>query len=176
VRYTKIGYKLGTQVYTLTLDNRIAFDLNPPVCESLEEAEGSGFGVWFSPFYSRGVYFGALYAVGGGFNDAYYRINEEKRLIQINGQVPRGGELILEYLSDNSDADENFIIDKAFIPVVRWWLIWKACEKFPKKYKVSYSNPREEFEFSKMEAAMVKGSTPEEILDAYWEGSGFTLR
>jgi hypothetical protein len=176
IRYTKVAYKMGTQLYTLTLDNKMAFNFNPPVCENVQQAAESGFGIWFAPFYNRGVYYGALYSLGGGFNDAYYRVNEEKGLIQINGKVPRGGEIVLEYLSDNSDADENFLVDKAYIPVIRWWLIWKACEKFPKKYKMLYSNPRDEFEIAKTDAAMIKGPTPDEVLDAYWAGSGFTLR
>jgi hypothetical protein len=176
IRYTKIGYKLGSQIYTLTLDQKMYFNVNPPVCNTVKDAQSSNFGVWFAPFYYGGLYYGALYATGGGFNDAYYRVNEEKRVIQLNGQIPTGGEIIIEYLSDQSDSDENFLVDKAYIKVVRSYLIWKLCEKYPYKYKLLYSNPKVEFEIAKMDAANMKGNTPDEILDAYWESSGFTLR
>jgi hypothetical protein len=178
VRYTKIAVDLGGKLWTLSLDNNITLPTNLAKCTSnvsVTDQSQQG-GVWFAPYYTSGFYYGAQFSLGGGFNESYYRIDEENKLIQFLGDVPRGGKLVLEYLSNNLEANDGTMIPALYIPVLRWYLIWKACEKFPKKYKTYLTNPREEYEMAKTDAAVAGGSTPEEILDGYWAGSGFLLR
>lgn len=177
VRYTKIAVDLGGKLWTLSLDNNITLPTNLAKCDDTQSPTSQdGFGVWFAPYYSNSIYYGAMFSIGGGFNDSYYRIDEEKKLIQFLGNIPKGGKLVLEYLSNNLEANEGTMVPALYIPVLRWHLIWKACEKFPKKYRMTLSNPRDEYEMAKTDAAVASGSTPEEILDGYWAGSGFLLR
>lgn len=177
VRYTKIAVDLGGKLWTLSLDNNISLATNLGKCETNTQSEAQNqMGVWFAPYYSNSMYYGATYSIGGGFNEAYYRIDEEKKLIQFLGDVPKGGKLVLEYISNNLDTNEGTMIPALYIPVLRWYLMWKACEKFPKKYRMTLSNPKDEYEMAKTDAAVASGSTPEEILDGYWAGSGFLLR
>jgi hypothetical protein len=178
VRYTKIAIDLGGKLWTLGLDNSITLPTNIARCTPDQDIsnQDSSTGVWFSPFYGGGRYFGAVYSVGGGFNDAYYRINQENNCIQFLGAVPRGGKLVMEYISNNVDANEFTLVPTVWIDAMRWWLIYKLCDTKPKKYSLGITNPKVEYEIAKAEAQCADGPTMEEILDAYWSGSGFTLR
>jgi hypothetical protein len=177
VRYTKIAVDYGGKLWTLGLDNTIALPTNLGTCETVEQItnQTNDVGVWFSPFYSGGSYFTAAYSSGGGFNDSYYRVDEQLGIIQFLGAVPRGGKLVLEYLSNNIDANEFTLVPTIWIDSLRYFLMWRLCEFKPTKYKM-LSNPQMLYEYAKDAAQTAGGVTPEEILDAYWSGSGFTLR
>lgn len=178
VRYTKIAIDLGGKLWTLGLDNTITLPTNLARCEPETPitSQNSGFGVWFSPYFTNQTYFGPVYSSGGGFNDAYYRIDQENNFIQFLGRIPRGGQIVLEYISDNSDANEFTLVPTIWIEPLRYFLMWRLCEFKPKKYRMVISNPKMEYEIAKADAQWASGPTMEEILDAYWAGSGFTLR
>jgi hypothetical protein len=180
-KYTKIAVNIGGTLWTLGYNSKIALDGAPNACDPPSSdgditTQDATFGLWFSPYSNGSAYYGTLYSVGGGFNDAYYRVDEAKGIIQFLNHVPRGGKLVMEYQSNLSDANENTLIPSLYIRVLRWYLIAKACEKFPDKYKMLFTNPMLEFEQAKSDAQIVSGPTKDEILDAVWSGSGFKLR
>lgn len=178
VRYTKIAVDLGGKLWTLGLDNSITLNTNLGSCSTTEDItnQNQETGVWLSPYFMGGRYYNAIYSTGGGFNDSYYRVDEVNRLIQFLGPVPRGGKLVLEYISNNVDANEFTLIPALWIEPLRYFLMWRLCEFKPKKYRLTLSNPYALYESARAEAQTAAGPTPEEILDAYWSGSGFTLR
>lgn len=176
VRYTKIAVDLDGKLWTLGLDTSITLPTNLGNCETHTNTQEGTAGIWFSPYYAGSNYYNAIYASGGGFNDAYYRVDEVNRLIQILGNVPRGGKLVMEYVSNNVDANEYTLVPNLWIEPMRWWLMWKLCDNKPKKYRLVLTNPKMQYDIARMEAQAASVPTPEEILDAYWAGSGFTLR
>lgn len=107
IKYSKIGLYMHGQVVTLTLNNSMALN-RAQICTEdirvMEKESGRAIlstindGYYFAPHYRGGNYIGGLYGIGGGFNQAYYKIDEVAKQIQFNGIIP-SGEIVLEYQS-----------------------------------------------------------------------------
>ncbi|HMG13953.1 MAG TPA: hypothetical protein VK590_00830, partial [Saprospiraceae bacterium] len=105
IKYTKIGVYIHGQLVTLTLNNNMALNRAQVCTEDIRVMEkengiaiisGLNDGYYFAPHFRNGNFIGGLYGAGGGFNQAYYRIDDVAKQIQFNGYIPRG-EIVLEY-------------------------------------------------------------------------------
>lgn len=132
IDYSKIGIVINGQVWTLTVNEKIALPRLEKCGEKIGNiAAGSpndtyeGY-VWADHF-KDGQYVGGLYGVGGGFNMAYYRVDESKRRIIFNGSVPKG-EIVLEYISSGIKKRGGTMIREIFIEPLRRWVLWQRVE------------------------------------------------
>lgn len=67
------------------------------------------------------------YGTSGGANCAYYRIDEERRLIVFQGRVPNN-QFILEYISSGVSVDTETLIPRECVPALRDYVIWQSIE------------------------------------------------
>jgi hypothetical protein len=177
LRYTKIAIDLGGKLWTLTMDTSITL---PPAydCNNTPENtdENSGNGIWFAANYWNGAYNGGVFALGGGFNDAYYRFDESTRTISfLDNRI--GRRVVIEYLSNNNDANSNSLVPQLWISPLRNWLIMKAAQYRPKDFpQINYNLAFEDYSTSLTNANVASGPTIDEILDAYFNAPGLTVR
>jgi hypothetical protein len=116
-----------------------------------------------------------LFALGGGFNQAYYRIDPTNTFIQLSNGVD-GGDVVLEYLSTGVDVNSQTLVPPYYIEPMRNYIIWQLAEFEPQKYPVNAQNRERIYTESMAEAAMAQGNTIDEILDAYYSAPGLKLR
>ena len=174
IKYTKIAVNYGGKLYTLGLDNSITLPENTQVC-GVDTAPDNqeGVGVWFSPYVYGGQMYNAVYSIGGGFNEAYYRIDTQKHLIQLLGSVPKG-EIVMEYWSSNAEANESTIIPTLWISPLRYYLFWQITDFKPSRYKAA-RDYMGLYEYEVREAQIADGLTLDEVMDAVYAGSAFRL-
>jgi hypothetical protein len=177
-RYTKIAIDLGGKLWTLTMDSDITlppnFDTGVTPDNATETSSGSG--VYFMPHYWNGQYYGGLFALGGGFNDAYYRYDEATRTISfLDNRI--GREVVIEYLSNGADINIDSLVPHYWITPLRNWLILKAAEYRRSEFPlVDYGVALRNYEDAIMNASITSGATPQEILDAWYDAPGLTVR
>lgn len=83
--------------------------------------------LFFAPHFRGGRFIGGLYGLPGGIDDAYYRIDKEKRQIVFSGSVPRA-EVVLEYFSSGLKSDGSSLIPRLAVPALRAYLAWVESE------------------------------------------------
>jgi hypothetical protein len=178
MRYTKIALNHGGRLWTLGLDVNMSL---PTVEEAgqlnINQATGPSVetGVYFIDHSWNGVYFPALFAAGGGFNEAYYRIDPTNSFIQLSGSI-QGGEIILEYISTGIEVNPATLVPPYYIEPMRNYLIWQMAEFEPQKYPVNAKDRERIYTESMADAAMATGNTIDELLDAYYSAPGLKLR
>ena len=177
LRYTKIAIDYGGKLWTLTLNNDITV---PPSmsCNSNSTVESGtpvSDGVFFIDHYWDGSYYGGLFAMGGGFNHAYYRYDEETRVLSFLDNV-LGREIVIEYLSNGADINPDSLVPHYYIAPLRNWLKYQAAFMRPNEYRFDPRVLRIEYDQSMMDAAIGTGPTIDEIMDAYYSAPGLTIR
>lgn len=175
LRYTKIAVDYGGKLWTLSLCDDITI---PPYVNwanpTNPEPTDISYGVYFLPHWYMGTYYGALFGLGGGFNQAYYRIDQATNTLYFLDNWT-GREIVIEYLSDGSDITADSLVPKYWIPCLRNYLIWKAAMYRPKEYPMT-GNFELEYQSSMIEASIGSGPTLDEMMDAYYDGCGLNLR
>ena len=130
VDYTKIGYKgINGTIYILGLNNEMYLNrstecglpINNVLGGSMDETSDY---FYFVPHTINGCRTDALYGLGGGFADSYYRVDKENDLIQFSNKVP-GGEIILEYISSGISVNGSTYIPLQAVEAVIAWIHWK---------------------------------------------------
>jgi hypothetical protein len=125
--YTKIGVVINGLVYNLTVNNNIALN-RAQKCGVDVRQISAGIslpdlgGYFYTPHYRNGVYVGALYGVGGGFNFAYYRVDEKQGQIEFDGNI-QGREVVIEYKS--TGIGPGSIVFPEEIEVLKRWGLWR---------------------------------------------------
>lgn len=87
--------------------------------------------IYFSGHFSNNQYVGGLFGLAGGFDDAYYRVDRERRTITIIGTVT-DNRLVLEYISSGVRLDGSTAIPREAIPALRSYILWQAIENDPR--------------------------------------------
>ena len=171
MRVTKIALNKGGRLYSLGLD---------PLLTLIDEGgtpggpeDGNGF--YFIDHSWNGVYYPALFASGGGFAEAYYRIYPDNQTIQLSNNV-FGGEIVLEYLSTGNDITSATLVPHYYIEPMRNYIIWQLVEFEPQKYPFNAKDRERIYTESMADAAMSTGNTIDELLDAYYSAPGLKLR
>lgn len=138
IAYNKIAIYCHGQLITLTLNNSMALN-RAQVCSEdiriMESEQGVGLigglqgGYLFSPHFFGTNYVGSLYGIGGGVNQAYYKVDETARRLQFNGFLPNDKRIVLEYQSTGISAG-TLIAAQVLDPL----------KKYIHLYRVKYGN------------------------------------
>lgn len=177
MKYTKIAIDYGGRLWTLGLDENLSIPTTMEFSNNLNAAENSSMttGVFFLDHSWNGRYFPALFAAGGGFNQAYYRIDPTNTFIQFTSGVTNH-KIVLEYLSTGADVNAQTLVPHYYIEPMRNYIIWQLAEFEPQKYPVNAQNRERIYTESMADAAMAQGNTIDEILDAFYSAPGLKLR
>jgi hypothetical protein len=136
VEYVKIAVSLNGQVWTLTRNDKLhlprEFDCGLDVPSILRgETQNIDTTVWGGYYFTDHLYMGRwvtdMFGIGGGFNSAYYRIDEERRQIVLNGTIPNN-EIILEYVSTGIDLNEDTLVPVQALDALKAYIHWKNIE------------------------------------------------
>lgn len=181
ITVAKVAIKRGDRLWTLTrVDQLYTFD-DTQVCatETNDEENGGGGGHWFSGHNWGGQYFPPNFSGGGGYNYAYYTVDNSNRQIRfsMNSQHLPNGEVWIEYISAGRNVTGFTAVHPAYIEPFRKYMIWQisAFHDNPKYYNNQQDYERQYHE-AMYNAAGSIAPTTDEILDALWQVSGFTLR
>lgn len=178
--YTKIAYKCygGVHAYVLALNSDMDIsgslgacstpiqDLNAPLEGGYYFADG-----WQQGYGNTGQ---AMFATGGGFAANYYRVDNERRCIRFNDELPVGNAFI-EYISNGGNVTGETFIHPAFRGAFEDYLKWQVCnldpamkqfaEGFRRDYKIQVWDSK----------IMTDGLSIQEVRDTINSASGFNL-
>ncbi|MBU0651237.1 hypothetical protein KKC59_04940 [bacterium] len=132
IDYLRIGIPINGKLQVLTNHDKILF---PRTFEDGADVgntdEGTGTtAVYLTDHFSNGQFVGGLYGVGGS-DQAYYRIDRERRTIVFSGSIPRA-EIVLEYISSGVKLQGTTIIPREAVPALRAYALWQLIENDPK--------------------------------------------
>jgi hypothetical protein len=173
IDYTKIGIEIRGQLYNLTVNDNMVLNRAQKCGEDLRQMQqGYGFpasissGYFYAPHFRGGAYYPSLYGVGGGFNTAYYRVDEKMRQIQFNGFIPRN-EIIMEYKSTGLSA--GTIVTPQLIPVIRTYILWQRIENDPRVSISEKQRKQDQYDQEVMKLRDYNNNfTLQEYLDMYY--------
>lgn len=140
LHYTKIGIPINGQLITLGVNENMILNRATKCGEDLRKMRefsnqyfpAIGDGYFFAPHYRGYTYVGALYGAGGGFNTAYYRIDEAAQQIQFDGLIPRISEeriVVMEYAS--TGITSGAVISAECIEPLKNWYYYKSSRHNP---------------------------------------------
>jgi len=177
MRYSKIALNVGGRLITLGLDPNMSIPTTMEACgfDQMSNPNVSNQGVFFIDHTWRGTYYPALFGMGGGFNEAYYRIDPTNTFIQLSNGI-EGKDIVLEYLSTGKDVNSQTLVPHYYIEPMRNYIIWQLAEFEPQKYTVNAKDRERIYTESMADAAMATGNTIDELLDAYYSAPGLKLR
>lgn len=171
LEYSLIGINIHGRLYTLTYDESIL----PPNEEKCGEDVAHLYanpGVWlpssgyeYIDHYYNGRHVSGLYALGGGFNRAYYNI--QGNMIQFSSQIDKG-EVVIQYKATNVVPGEETMVPRRaleyLVAKVRW-LLSEADEK------PDYIVRRRKEMFEEEEAKYLTLQLPsiDELMDGFYE-------
>jgi hypothetical protein len=182
ITVSKVGIKRGERFWTLTrVDNLYTLD-DTKVCAPVKDEQQSPdnvTGTWFMGHSWGGQYFPPRFTAGGGYNYAYYQVDSAQRQIRfsMNAEHLPNGEVWIEYISAGRNVTGKTVVNPAFIEPFRKYMIWQvaAFHDNPKFYNNQQDLERQ-YHDAMYNAAGSIAPTTDEILDALWAVSGFTLR
>ena len=67
---------------------------------------------------------GTYYTHGGGYNDAYYKIDRMQGIISVGGTVP-GSQLVLGYMSSGVSVNKTTLIPRSATEALKAWVHWR---------------------------------------------------
>lgn len=132
ITMTKIGVNINGRLWTLTVNNDIIIPRPEIICQNDIESVSTVTdisalgGYYFCGHYRNGLYIDTLYGLGGGFNEAYYRIDKNNGVILFNGNV-RNNEIILEYKSSGVKSG-GAPIPREARPALVAYIAWKHIQ------------------------------------------------
>lgn len=102
VDYINIGIPINGQLWDLTQDKKMLLD-RATKCGTDSRVMNEYFAVdqpvrFWSPIWQGNKFVPTYYGIGGGYNTAYYKLDDEARQIQFDGRIPHG-EVVLVYKS-----------------------------------------------------------------------------
>jgi hypothetical protein len=173
MRISKIGLKSGRRIWTLTPDTSLTY---PEEFFSCSEDDSDA--VIMDGYFPTG-YFGYFYnlpnfAIGGGRNENYYRIDGNNIIFDHN--IP-DGQLIIEYFSNGSDVNENTLIDTGYSEPFRLYLMGEYCfHKGNSEDRSKYKELQLQYEAAQWSAnLLVKAPRLSEMIDALAQSSEINL-
>lgn len=134
IDYLKIGIPTTNgQLYNLTVnDNMLLNRAQKCGVDIRKVVKGNTIppitdGYTYIDHFRGTQYVSGLYGIGGGFNQAYYRVDPKMRQIQFDGIFH---EIVLEY--NSTGIRGGTIIPSAAIPVIRDYELWQRIENDPR--------------------------------------------
>jgi hypothetical protein len=138
IDYLKIGVPIDGKLRVLTKKDSI---LLPRVFDDTGDSVGNtdsddtttelGNVIFFSDHWLSGQYVGGLFGLPGGIDEAYYRVDMEKRQIIFSGSTPRS-EIVLEYISTGLKPDGSSLIPREVVAPLRNYVLWHMIENDPR--------------------------------------------
>ena len=134
VDYVKIGIPVQGRIRVLTQDKSILF---PRKLEdgadvgNTDDPDTPTGAIYFVDHFRGGQFVGGLYGLTGGVDQAYYRIDKERRQIVFSGSVTRS-EIVLEYISSGVNLQGTTVIPREAVPALRQYVLWQMIENDPK--------------------------------------------
>jgi lipid-A-disaccharide synthase-like uncharacterized protein len=131
--YSLIGIIRNNSVYTLTRNDTIPLIRGTDCGEDVNNYKNSMFtgtasGSYYIPHYGQnGNWVPSLFSQGGGFNYGHYRLDEERRMIQLQGGLS-GESLVLEYASRGVVVGGETYVKYQAVPVIKAYIHWKRVE------------------------------------------------
>jgi hypothetical protein len=132
IDYTKIGIPINGKLRVLTRHDKIllprTFEDGTPVgnADANQTLDAASL-VFFSDHFRGGQFVGGLFGMPGGIDDAYYRIDRERRTIAFSGSVPKS-QIVLEYISSGVKTSGSTMIPRECVPALRTYVLWQAVE------------------------------------------------
>lgn len=185
VNWTKVGFMLCGKLITLSVNNDLimedrydecgdeyssALTCASDECNSIEVLSGIWGGTFeFASHYRGNNFVGEMYGAGGGWNNAgYFNVNKQLGLIQFSPEVPRT-EIVLEYISDASDANINTVIPTEMADVLRHHAHWELAEFSKSSTQTDKDNAWGRFNAAYQEHKdIILLPTIEEYLESSW--------
>ena len=140
VNYVKIGIPVNGKLKVLTHKENIllprTFADGAEVGNADDDNAGAG-SIFFVDHFRSGQFVAGLYGLSGGIDDAYYRIDREKRQIVFSGSIPRS-EVVLEYVSSGIKLSGQTNIPRETVPALQAYVFWKMIDldmKYPANEK-----------------------------------------
>lgn len=137
VDYYKIGINKGGKLWTLTLNNNYILPKNEN-CGELEsipanstDASNLTYGYYYTDHFKGQKYVPYAYSLGGGINQAYFRIDKENRRIVLSGAMA-DTEIILEYKSTGINMTGETLIPRQAVGTIKAYIHWKRLEYDPR--------------------------------------------
>jgi hypothetical protein len=133
ITHTKIGVPINGELRVLTQHDQILmprnFDDTGVAVGNTDDVNTNGTAgyVFFSEHFRNGQFVGGLYGLPGGIDEAYYRVDKEKRQIIFSGSVPRS-EIVVEYISTGLKQDGSSLIPRECVDALRNYILWKMVE------------------------------------------------
>lgn len=127
VDYIKIGMNVGGKIWNLGLNNNIAIPREISCGNDARELFTNGgdpsvaYGYYYVNHYHNGDFIDGLFGFGGGYRQAYYRLDWDRGYILFDGSVPRS-EIVIEYKSNGISA-QTMVPRKAteaIVAFIRW--------------------------------------------------------
>jgi hypothetical protein len=133
VDYTKIGVPVNGKLRVLTKHDNLLLprtfdDTGDPVGNTDSgDTAGISNALFFTDHFRNGVFVGGLFGLPGGVDEAYYRIDMERRMIIFSGTVPRS-EIVLEYISTGLKIEGGSLIPRECVAPLRNYILWQLEE------------------------------------------------
>jgi hypothetical protein len=128
ITFTKIGIPVNGKLRVITRHDNIllprTFDDTGVAVGNTDESNSTSVGIFFSGHWRNGQYVGGLYGLPGGIDDAYYRVDMEKRQIVFSGSTPRS-EIVLEYIGTALKPDGSSMIPRQCVEALRNYVLWQ---------------------------------------------------
>jgi hypothetical protein len=190
IDYTKIGMEINGEVWTFTMNPDMNLPRKVDECgETLptntqtldDKVVGQrslvpNFGYYFAMHFRNGQYVGEMYGLGGGFNNAYFRIDHQRNQIVFDSEVPVN-EIILEYKSTGISANGSTIIPRKVVPALIAYIHWQRIENNDKFAESKKERKRQQYidEYEKLHH-FENMFTMDEYLDATYKVVNASIR
>lgn len=130
------------------------------------------FGGWIWPTAYQGT---TIYSSPGGYAENYYIYDIERQCIRFRTTVPVG-KAIIAWKSNGRNVSGDTLVQNAYVDATENYLMWQALLLSP-SWKNMSGEFKEIYLASMWDANTVaKAPTDQEIKDAIYRSSGFTLR
>ena len=132
IDYTAIGVNICGRLWTFTKKDDLIFP-SDEVCgvlqkqETCDDVDVTDYTYYnYSDHFKTGTYVPALYGLVGGRNDNYFKVDYEKRQIQLTGDI--SGEVVVEYISTGISLTTSTLIPIQAVPALKAYVSWKLVE------------------------------------------------
>lgn len=148
VDWTKIGIPIAGKLRVLTRHDKILYPRKFEDGEDVGNTDDTGAtqdAVYFISHFRNGQFVGGLYGLPGGIDQAFYRLDREKRTIIFSGSIPRA-EIVLEYISSGVNLSGSTVIPREAVPALRQFLLWQLVENDPKVSASEKERKKDQYE------------------------------
>lgn len=172
ISYISIALETEGRIVPLTLNRNIALP-NVESCGEYVRTTTTNTNQQFDDTVSTDAYlngYGSTYTVGGGFNAAYYRIDEVNKQIVFLQHKVQGLTIILDY--KGSGLTGANIIPRSCVPALRSYVQWRLVKNDQKSTGIDREEARQEWLRERTKQyARTHAFTMSEFLDLRYENT-----